>query len=98
MKRKIEMPRVGECAVTECVYNREEKCFAHAITVGDGAHPRCDTFCQGSQHLNNDMRAGVGACKVASCVHNDDYECQAQSIRVEYCSEHADCTTFEERQ
>ncbi len=40
----MKMPQVTECEMSECAYNKDNACHAMAITIGDGAHPRCDTF------------------------------------------------------
>lgn len=90
-----KMPMVSACAVHDCAYNGHGNCHARAITVGDGAHPRCDTFVVAAAHSNpNTPVAGVGACKVVACSLNSDLECRAQSIRVGYHERHADCLTF----
>ncbi|MHC4740494.1 MAG: DUF1540 domain-containing protein, partial [Planctomycetota bacterium] len=39
----MDMPKVVKCDVTECAYNIDEECNAHAITIGDSTNPRCDT-------------------------------------------------------
>jgi len=90
------MPKVSSCEISQCAYNMDNQCHAMAITVGDGAHPACDTFCPSvSKGGAMDMTAGVGACKVAGCVHNVSLECQADCICVGYKGAEADCLTFE---
>lgn len=91
---KMEMPLVGSCKISECAYNRNHHCNARAITIGDGSHPRCDTFFQSSHHANSSQAAGVGACKVSICKHNKDWECQADSIQVSKGECPASCATF----
>jgi hypothetical protein len=93
----LELSTVDTCAATACAYNLERKCHARAITIGDGAHPACDTFCELDHHVSaaRSSPAGVGACKVEVCRHNRDLECEAPSIRLEQHSSHADCATFE---
>lgn len=98
MKLTIVMPDVRACSVTECAYNGEGDCHARAITVGDGIHPACDTFCPSDTHVGAPSHpAGVGACKVSACVHNRDLECEAEAIQVDHHNAHADCITFEQR-
>jgi hypothetical protein len=98
MKLTVVMPEVRACAVSECAYNAEGDCHAKAITIGDGAHPACDTFCPSDGHVTSgSTRAGVGACKVAACVHNQDLECTAATIQIDHHRGHADCMTFEPR-
>ncbi|HVL77137.1 MAG TPA: DUF1540 domain-containing protein [Noviherbaspirillum sp.] len=92
----IEMPIVAECAVRECVYNTEQCCHARAITVGNGVHPGCDTFFNGSAHSKAWSRtAGVGACKVSACKFNEDYECMTEQISVGRDGESVRCLTYQ---
>lgn len=95
----MEMPKVMECDVTQCAYNEKKKCHALAITIGDGSHPHCDTFCQSGSMKGGDMTAmaGVGACKISECRHNDHLECRASSIRVGHLIDDIDCQTFKPR-
>ena len=94
----LEMPLVSACSVSECGYNVDEQCRARAITVGDGIHPGCDTYFQGSKHAKAIGRvAGVGACKVTGCKHNDDYECMIDSIQVGMNNGAVDCLTYQQR-
>ena len=96
MRLNVELRRVRECLATQCAYNDQRVCHARAITVGDGAHPACDTFLPSPKHaLDTSQIAGVGACKVTSCLHNRDFECTAKAIRVGTHETHADCLTFE---
>lgn len=95
MRVKIDLPMVSECSATGCAYNAEQRCHAKAITVGDDAHPACDTFLPSSVHTHNSAVAGVGACKVSSCKYNADFECTAASVRVGGHQGHPDCLTFE---
>jgi len=92
----MEMPTVSSCDISQCAYNMDNKCHAMAITIGDGAHPACDTFCpSGAKGGVMDEIGRVGACKVPSCIHNSMLECQAESICVGYQGSQADCLTFE---
>jgi hypothetical protein len=95
--KTIEMPDVAACDATDCAYNKEGDCHARAITVGDGAHPGCDTFMRSRDHSRRPDGAGVGACKVKACKHNDDFECQASAIRVGRGSDTVECLTFARR-
>jgi len=95
MKMTIDMPFVSGCTVSECAYNINDSCRAHAITVGDGVHPGCDTFLGAPRHARNSKQsAGVGACKVTGCMHNEDYECVADSIRVGLTADTVNCLTY----
>lgn len=98
MRITIEMPSVLACEVTHCAYNENESCHARAITVGDGAHPACDTFFPAARHIQSAAQiAGVGACKVTACRYNDDLECSASGVRIGAHQGHADCVTFSPR-
>ena len=94
MKTRLELPVVRECLVSECAYNRELICHAQVITVGDAAHPACDTFVASARRGRSDARAGVGACMVSACRYNSDLCCRASTIAVGYHGVHADCMTF----
>ncbi len=95
----MQMPKVQKCEVSQCAYNRSQTCHALAITVGDGAHPACDTFCVASSKGGDSNATGcVGACKVSICKFNSNLECQAQSITVvNHQQKCADCGTFQPR-
>ncbi len=92
----MDMPKVSRCEVAECAYNLNTCCHALAITIGDAASPKCDTFCP-SATKGGDMgaTASVGACKCHACAHNVDLECQAPSVTVGYKADEVDCLTFE---
>lgn len=94
MKLEVLVPEIESCAASDCSYNAGGDCHARAITVGDHAHPQCDTHAVLGRHSGNRERAGVGACKVTSCRHNRDLECEAEAIRVVTHGDHADCDTF----
>lgn len=95
MELMIEMPAISSCDVAECVYNVRSACHAKAITIGDGAHPGCDTFLKGSGHVKTTtVNAGVGACKVSGCGHNSDFECCADSIDVSHQGGMIHCMTY----
>ncbi|MBF0966832.1 DUF1540 domain-containing protein [Actinomyces bouchesdurhonensis] len=89
-----DMPRILDCSVTDCSYNKEKSCGAAAITVGYSTS--CTTFIpltvKGGLAKANSF---VGACQKADCVHNSDLECTAASISVGAGT--ADCLSFQER-
>ncbi|WP_304056768.1 DUF1540 domain-containing protein [Nitrosomonas communis] len=94
----IETPLVSECSATECAYNLGKNCHARAITIGDGAHPSCDTFFSNRNHTKAAMwAAGIGACKVVTCQFNDDFECITENIRVGRSKDEISCLTFAAR-
>lgn len=98
MKITIDMPNVAACEVSNCAFYSQGNCHARAITVGDGAHPACDTYLPSAGHTRDVLRiAGVGACKVTQCTHNEDYECQAAAVRIGRHESHADCQTYAPR-
>lgn len=98
MKITVEMPTVSKCSASKCAYNRENKCHARAITVGDASNPKCDTFFENRNHVQSVKRiAGVGACKVTECRHNYDLVCNAQEISVGSIQSGFRCMTFEAR-
>ena len=98
MNIRVEMPNVSGCQASECAYNRNQECYARAITVGDGIEPGCDTFFKTGDHVHRSTgTAGVGACKVSGCRHNDDLECQASGIEVGFRGDKVDCLTFSPR-
>lgn len=97
-KITIEMPAVRTCDVTNCTYNKQNRCSARAITIGDTKTPNCDTFVSDGNHTRTQMSAaGVGACKVRGCKYNDDYECMADSIDVTMKDGQTWCNTYTER-
>ena len=99
MKLTIDMPQVTKCSVAKCAYNVDQACHARAITVGDAANARCDTYFDGpTAHIRETKRvAGVGACKVSVCRYNDDFECIASGVSVDYSQNAAICHTFSPR-
>lgn len=93
-----EMPAVEECDAKDCAYNRNQRCHARGITIGDLKHPGCDTFLPAGARTSETMRiAGVGACKVVGCRYNDDLECAADAIRVGHSGNAVTCQTFDKR-
>lgn len=98
MKMTVDMPTVSKCSVVKCAYNKNRNCHARAITVGDLANPRCDTFFKHRAHTREQKRvAGVGACKVTECRYNQDLECSAKTINVGTSKGQIECLTFEAR-
>ena len=89
-----DMPRILDCSVTDCSYNKEKNCGAAAITVGYSTS--CTTF------IPLTVKGGlakaetfVGACQKADCAHNNALECPAASISVGAGT--ADCLSYEAR-
>lgn len=95
----MKLPVILECEADECAYNAQRQCHAAAITVGDGARARCDTFWKaGNKGGIPDVHGEVGACRAAACRYNDRLECSAtQGIRVGHHGGEVDCLTFAER-
>ena len=96
--------QVKTCDMSECGFNREQRCHAAAIQVGDSAptldpDPRCDTFTpiSGAKALYGapDWNAGIGACKVSVCIHNADLSCTVDAVSVGHHGSHADCQTYQ---
>jgi hypothetical protein len=94
MKMTLEMPCIQDCSVSACTYNHDQSCHARAVTIGDGAHPGCDTFFSNGSHCKSKSMAGVGACKISTCMHNADFECQAGEVSIGMGGGGACCTTF----
>ncbi len=91
----MTMPKVLDCEVAECSYNKNKECHAMAITVGGTRHPLCDTYLKASQKGGvADMIGAVGACKEDDCRFNRSLECTASGIHVGIHMDHADCKTF----
>ncbi len=89
-----ELPRVADCLVESCSYNKTHSCGATAVTIGYGQS--CTTFVPLNIKGGLDtVSTFVGACQKADCLHNDHLECTAESIRVG--AGNADCLTYEAR-
>ncbi|MDT8385168.1 MAG: DUF1540 domain-containing protein [Gammaproteobacteria bacterium] len=98
MKMTIDMPVVKACSISECGYNRANKCHARAITIGGGTHPGCDTSYLGAPvRTTGNNTAGVGACKITGCTFNDDLECNSSNITVSMKNDSIQCMTFQVR-
>ncbi len=88
------LPRISDCAVDSCSYNKEKACGAAAVTIGYAQ--TCTTF------IPLTIKGGlanaatfVGACQMADCAHNSDLECTAAAISVGAST--ADCMSYERR-
>ena len=91
----MTMPKVLDCEVTDCAYNRNKECHTMAITVGAHECPFCDTFYKSAQKGGApDMMGGVGACRESDCRFNKSLECTASGIHIGLHEGHADCKTF----
>ncbi|MEU5787562.1 DUF1540 domain-containing protein [Micromonospora purpureochromogenes] len=96
MTTSIEMPRVQECTVASCAYNRTNDCHAFAITVGSSDHARCHTFVEMPVRGGiEQLIAQVGACSRSDCRHNSELECHAPAITVAPDQDMADCVTYQ---
>ncbi len=95
----MDLPMIQNCDANECAYNTDKRCHAAAITVGDGAIPRCDTFwAMPDKGGIPDIVGEVGACHASSCRFNKMLECTAtQGIRVGHRGGDVDCLTFAAR-
>jgi hypothetical protein len=95
----MQMPKVKDCTVSNCAYNKAKACHAMAITIGENPDsPVCDTFFESSAHGGvNDVTAGVGACKTEDCSFNKEFECTASDIQVGMKSGQPDCLTYKKR-
>lgn len=90
------MPKINQCEMTECSYNKDVKCHAMAITVDE--HPACDTLFKNAAKGGAMNELGsVGACKASDCKFNRSFECTAQGINVGHHLSHADCMTYARR-
>ncbi|MEH0823623.1 MULTISPECIES: DUF1540 domain-containing protein [unclassified Micromonospora] len=98
MTAAIEMPRVQECTVVSCAYNRSNDCHAFAITVGSSDRARCHTFVEMPVRGGiEQLIAQVGACSRSDCQHNSELECHAPAITVAPDRDMADCVTYQSR-
>lgn len=94
----MTMPKILDCAATECSYNRDKKCHTMAITIGDAACPLCDTYLKSSTKGGSaDVIGAVGACKEGGCRFNKAFECTASGIKVGMHEGHAECMSFTKR-
>ncbi|MHC4252880.1 MAG: DUF1540 domain-containing protein [Planctomycetota bacterium] len=93
----MKMPKVLDCSMADCAYNKDKKCHAMAITVGSPC-AMCDTYLRASQKGGVAGKSGgVGACKMEQCRANVDLECTADGIHVKPHGSHPDCASFKAR-
>lgn len=86
---------VKTCEVVCCSFNNHNSCHALAVTIGDGIHPKCDTFVQEGSDGGRETSTRVGACKVASCFHNKKLICQTGFIDIVFKDMHSYCKKFQ---
>jgi hypothetical protein len=90
------MPRILDCSVEVCSYNKDNACSAAAITMGSSPAASCTTFIPlGVRGGLDRVTAFVGACSKADCVFNDNLECSAEAVRVG--ADSAQCLTYQAR-
>lgn len=88
------LPRITDCAVSSCSYNKEKSCGAAAVTIGYAQ--TCTTFIPLTVKGGlEDASTFVGACQMADCTHNSGLECTAAAISVG--ARTADCLSYEAR-
>lgn len=88
------MSQILKCDMSQCVYNKGNRCHTPGITIG--AHAECNTFNHASAGGGfAQVNGGVGACLAAGCKFNDRLECKATSIDVAVHDRHPDCMTFQ---
>jgi hypothetical protein len=95
----MQMTKILDCSVAECVYNKNKQCHTMAITVGSEC-PMCDTFENGGSACKggvDNIEGGIGACRQDDCKFNQSLECRAPGIHVGKHGGHADCETFTQR-
>ncbi len=86
-------PKIIDCIMSDCSYNRNKACHATAVTVG-GPHPKCDTFLKAPRKGGVKKAGVVGACKITECCYNESFECSASGIHMGIHQNHADCSTY----
>jgi hypothetical protein len=98
-EQAMNMPNVNKCEVAECAYNKDHRCHALAITVGDEKGAMCDTYWSRSKSSTDGgdpMRVGqVGACHMSDCEYNERLECSARGVTIGPEGDAADCLTYE---
>lgn len=91
----MNMPKVLTCMASECCYNVQNVCHALAISVGDAALPRCNSYCQGAcKGGDSGAIAGVGGCRLAHCLHNRNLLCHAPAINLARSGKEITCQLF----
>ena len=93
----MKMPKVLDCSMENCAYNKGKRCHAMAITVGSPC-AMCDTYLR-STHKGGVAAetGGVGACKMEDCKANVDLQCTGKGIHVKPHGSHPDCASFTPR-
>ncbi len=96
---QADIPKVLDCDMLNCSYNKNKQCHAIAITVGDTQCPLCDTYANTSSKGGDmNLTGSVGACKANNCKFNRSLECSASNgIHVKQHTGHPDCSTFSAR-
>ncbi len=90
--RKVE-GAVLTCTVPGCGYNKELKCYAPSIAVGDD-HPYCDTYTRDTV-APAESESFVSQCLTMMCGFNDNSgHCSANGVTLDSHGDHADCATF----
>lgn len=93
----IEMPKVVDCGMEMCAYNKEKKCHVLAINVG-GSVPICEAFVKAAvKCASSEIIGGVGACKMKDCQFNECLMCAASGIHVQSSGSQAMCDTYKLR-
>lgn len=91
----MDMPQVKACNATECAFNKNTACHAHAITIGDATAPHCDTFFNRSKKGGDGtVVAGVGACKIDVCKYNHELNCTAPAVEIGHNGSEIVCMTY----
>jgi 4-diphosphocytidyl-2C-methyl-D-erythritol kinase len=90
----MQMKKILDCSVLECVYNKNQQCHTMAITVGSDC-PMCESYMSAASKGGAEtITGGVGACHQGDCTFNKSFECNANGIHVGKHSDHADCETY----
>lgn len=93
----MQMVKILDCSVTDCVYNKKKQCHTMAIDVGSQC-PMCEGYMHGeSKGGSENVVGGVGACHQSDCSFNQSFECHANGIHIGQHSDHADCETYSKR-
>jgi len=93
----MQMIKILDCSVTECVYNRNKQCHTMAIDVGSEC-PECEAYMTGTMKGGwENLTGGVGACHQSDCAFNRSFECSANGIHIGRHEKHADCETYKSR-
>lgn len=89
--------KIKDCVFAGCSYNENEMCYAPGIAIGDGDHPRCDTFVEGKTKVKGgDIKTmgKVQSCQVKKCSNNVSLKCTADNVTVGFHEQHPYCLTF----